>query len=187
MQHVFIAAGSKWPIPLDRPLMQGRVSESPPTGRRGGKRRDRKCDHCLRDPPHFRLLLKVTWESTFGGGQRLASGGTQPHTGAVEVGMAEAGVVERGSGCPDVQDFLHCSGVDSLGVWVGDMDYVPTYWEDLRRLPPQAVLKTDGAATAGGDWMKRGCTPHYQRLCRRQACRRWRPTPTTTRTQSHST
>ena len=80
----------------------------------------------------------------------MSGGGAQPQTGAEEVGMAEAVVGERGSGCLDSRDVLQCSVTASSVLWVGDVGYVTAHWEDLGWLPPQGGPHTDRAATMEG-------------------------------------
>ena len=70
--------------------------------------------------------------------------------GAEEVGAADKGIGERGRVCPDFGNVICGSCAGSTVVWVGDMGYVPAYWENLGQLPPQGGTKTDGKATVDG-------------------------------------
>ena len=83
----------------------------------------------------------------------------EPKTVATEVGAADAGVGERGSGFPDAGDVLHgiCEG--SPVVWVGDVGYVPVHWVDLGRIPTQGGPHNYGEATAEGTGWDVGETP----------------------------
>ena len=63
------------------------------------------------------------------------------------MGADDAGVGEGGGGFLYVGDVLCCSGTGGFNIWVRDMGYVPTYWEDTGRLTPQGGLHNDMDST----------------------------------------
>ena len=67
------------------------------------------------------------------------------------MGTADMDIGERGSKCLDAGNVLGFGGTGGYFIWVGDVGYVPTHWEDLGRLPPQGGPQTDGAATTDGN------------------------------------
>ena len=81
----------------------------------------------------------------------MDGGSAQPHTFAEEVGASDAGVGEVGSVYLYVGDVLCCGGAGGSYICIGDVGYVPMYWEDTGWIPPQGGPHTDGSSTKEGE------------------------------------
>ena len=91
-----------------------------------------------------------------------------------------------GGRCPDIGNFICCSGTLGTSVWVGDMGYVPTHWEDAERLPPQIGPQVDRVVFKD-EYIWDMSKPQWRRWRRRQEYRRWRTKPPISRTGSYNT
>ena len=89
----------------------------------------------------------MPWKSPVGGGKLLAGVSTQPQEGAAEVGATEKVAGERRSVCLDFGNVLRGSCSGSIFIWVRDVGYVPTHWEEFGRLPPHGGPQNDGTET----------------------------------------
>ena len=66
---------------------------------------------------------------------------------------------EVGGGCSYVRTIICCCGAGGPSVWVGDMSYVPTHWEESGRLPPQGGPSVYGLASKEEEGWDLGLTP----------------------------
>ena len=76
----------------------------------------------LVSPPLPGHLLQVPGESSCVGGKLLASSGTQPLRCQEEVGAADSGTEQGGSGCLDIRADLLGGGTIGPAIWVKDVD-----------------------------------------------------------------
>ena len=150
IRHVCTAKGPQCPAPLKRTVPPGIGAEDSTTRGRGGEVRGINYAQWILDPPIPHLLLQVPWESPVGSGQQLAGSSTQPQEITAEVGESDKGVGERGSVWPDFGNILCGSCSVSLAIWVGDVGYVPMYWEEFGRILPQGGPQTERRETVEG-------------------------------------
>ena len=84
----------------------------------------------------------------------------QPLARQAEVGTAESGIEQGGSGCPDIGEGILGSDTICTDIQVRDMGSDLAYAEVAGWIPPQGGPHTDGAATVEGMGQRLGFTPY---------------------------
>ena len=75
------------------------------------------------------------------------------------MGAVVAGAGKVRGRCLYIRTILCCGGKISPYVWVGDVGYVPTHWEDSGQLPPQCGPQIDGEVSKEEDIWEMGLPP----------------------------
>ena len=106
------------------------------SGGGGGTGGDGEGTSCLKSPPLPGQLLQVPGESSCGGRGQLDGNGTQPPAHQEEVGEADSGTDQEGSGCPDIGVDLIIGGTIGPDIQVRDMGPFTAYAEGAGRILP---------------------------------------------------
>ena len=91
--------------------------------------------HCLRSPYLPGHLLQVPGASSCSRGRQLAVSGAQHQERQAEVGAADSGFDQGGSGCLYIGTDLLGGGAIGPAIWVRDMGTDTAYAEGVGRFP----------------------------------------------------